>query len=302
MKTKIVLRIASLAIAALAPLTSLSDSDCPGCDCGHFPISDPSCAKCCFAQKGTVTSVSSTTVTLAPILKEGEQLAKTFEIQKSTNINGQLKEGTSATIYYHTANGRNIATRIDGFGFSHGSLVPANLPSPHDICAEMAERLRMQGHPVPRVPADAMRIFFGNSEAYSTEQRFIVFRIDGEEMLVLQKTETGMSVSAKIRSPNGQLIAQIVDNEFFINPHNSFQIKGGSTSSLVVYSNQGERILDVEFVNPTAIKILGTFFGTRGTKIIISEDRSVFVSGTVTFDMSGNCLAAVGGVIDMNAK
>jgi hypothetical protein len=298
MKASIVLRTALAAVLLAFSLGAQSDTNCPKCDC-HFPISDPDCAKCCWYEKGTVTSVTSTAVTVAPILKPEAGSTKTFEIEKTTQINGKLKEGTDTTIYYHKARGQNIATRIDGLGFSHGSLVPANLPSPPDTCAENAE---LMGAKLPPIPTDSIRIFFGNSEAYSSQQRLIVWQIDDEEILTLQKTETGMYVSARIRDKDGQLVAQIVNNEFFINPHNSFQIKGPGTSSLVVNNDRGEQILDVEFLNPRVVKILGTFFGKSGAEIVIRDNEQVFIaSGRGKIVTSHNCYAeARNGVIKMN--
>jgi hypothetical protein len=304
MKISIALRIASLGFVALAPWAVLSDTGCPKCDCSHFPITDPDCAKCCFSEKGTVTSVSSSAVTVVPLLPGSGEGPKTFEIQKSTKVAGELKEGASATIFYHTAHGRNVATRINGPGFSHGLLVPGNLPSPPDTCEKLAaEQFRRTGRQSPPIPADAMKVFFGNSEAYSTAQHVIVWKIGGEDALVLQKTETGMLVSAKVRGPDGRLIAQVVDNEFFINPHNAFKIEGVGTSSLTVYDDKKERILEIEFLNPRVVKILGTFFGLNGEKITITEDHAVFTTkqGSI-FDSSSSCFSGgENGVIELDA-
>jgi hypothetical protein len=122
------------------------------------------------------------------------------------------------------------------------------------------------------------------------EQRLIVLTIGSEEVLALQKTESGMSVSAKVRGPDGQLEAQIVDNEFFINPRNSFRLQRG-TSSLSVFNPQGSRILDVEFLNPHVIKILGTFFGPSGEEIKIEEDEQLYASHGSRFISHGDCFA-----------
>jgi hypothetical protein len=201
-----------------------------------------------------------------------------------------LQQGASATVYYHTVDGQDIATRIDGPGYSHGSLVPADLPNPADTCAENAERGRRLGFPtLPAIPADAMRIFFGDSEGYSTTQRLIVWTIGTDEILVLQRTESGMSVSAKIRARDGQLEAQIVDNEFFINPRNSFRIQGAGTSTLSVFNPQGQRILEIEFLNPHVIKILGTFFGPSGEEITIGQNEQFFASHGAKLHSSHSC-------------
>jgi hypothetical protein len=293
MKAPSLFRMTTLALLLFAPL-SLWPTDCPKCDCSHFPISDPDCVKCCFAQKGTVTDSTGTSVTIAPISGDRRQPPKTFRVQKTTKINGELQQGAPATVYYHTVDGQDVATRVDGIDSVHGSLVPANLPSPRDTCEEIRERFKHEGMPVPaQAPADAMRIFLGNSEAYSTEQRLIFLTIDGDEVLVLQKTESGMSVSAKVRGPDGQLEAQIVDNEFFINPRNSFRMQGDGGSSLVVFSPQNQRILDIEFLNPHVIKILGNFFGPSGEKVKIDEDQQSYTSSNgAKFISSHDCFHA----------
>lgn len=305
MKISIALRIASLAIAALlASLTTLSDQKCPKCDCSHFPISDPDCAKCCFSQKGTVISLSPTALTVEPVLAKKEQPVKTFEIKTSTKLNGNLKEGTTATIYYHIVDDRNVATRIDGSDFLHGLLIPANLPSPPDICEALeAHFAQRAGRAARQIPKDAMRIFFGPSEAYSTSQRLVVWKIANHDILVLQKTEKGISVSAELRGPDGQLIAEIVDNDFFINLRDSFRIQGAGTPFLKVSNDKGERILEIDFINSNVIKILGTFFGPNGEKIALSESEAAFSSPSGTsFSSHGDCLGGSDqGTIEMNA-
>jgi hypothetical protein len=294
MKATSLLRMLALALFTFTPL-SLWPTDCPKCDCSHFPISDPECVKCCFSQKGTVTASSGTSVTLAPSSGAENQTAKTFQIQKTTKINGQLQQGATATVYYHTVDGQDVATRVDGLGFSHGSLLPAGLPAPPDTCAELAEQFKMRGLPnPPPIPPEAMRIFFGDSEGYSTEQRLIVWTIGTDEILVLQKTESGMAVSTKVRGRDGQLEAQIVDNEFFINPRDAFRMQGIGTSSLVVFNPQEQRILEIGFLNPHVIKILGTFFGPGGEEITIGEHEQIFASHGARMVSSHNCFGGGG--------
>jgi len=286
-----------LGLFIFTPL-SLWPTDCTKCDCSHFPISDPECVKCCFAQKGEVTNSTSTSLTVKPI--SGKQPTKTFQIQKSTKINGQLQQGAIATVYYHIVDGQDIATRVDGPGYIHGALVPGNLPLPPDTCAEVAEQFKKLGRQLPPMPADAMRVFFGNSEGFSTQPRLIVWTIGTDDILVLQKTESGMSVSAKVRGRDGQLEAQIVDNEFFINPRNLFRIQGAGTSSLSVFNPEGQRILEIEFLNQRAIKILGTFYGSNGEEITIGENEQVFLSHGAKFVSSHSCFGGgEGGMIEL---
>jgi hypothetical protein len=138
--------------------------------------------------------------------------------------------------------------------------------------------------------------FFGNSEAYTLNDKLILWNIGGDDLLVFQRTGTGLSVSAKVLDSNGRIVAQIVDNQFFVNVRDSFRIDASSSHSLLVNDRAGNRVLAVEFLSPRAIKILGTFFGPRGEQISIAEDRQQF--GGVT--MSGNCFGGVATAIRMD--
>lgn len=300
MRVSIALRAALLLMIAFAGTALRSDANCPDCDCSHFPIADARCIDCCFSLKGTVISTAGTSVTVAPVPEEPKRPPKTFRIKKSTKVNGKLEAGAVATVYYHQADGENIATRIDGLGFVHGLVVPANLPAPPDTCERLDERLRARGILLPPIPRGAMRIFFGNSEAYSTDDRFVVWKIGDDDTLVLQRMESGMSVSLKVRGPEGRLIAQIVDNEFFINPNNAFQIKDAGSNSLTVYDAKGQRIFDLQFLNPNTIKVLGDFFGPSGEEIRVGEDEQVFTSHGATVVSRSSCFGGGAGSFELS--
>ncbi|HTX13701.1 MAG TPA: DUF5666 domain-containing protein [Candidatus Baltobacteraceae bacterium] len=298
MRISIALRATLLAILALAPAGLRSDSGCPNCDCSHFPISDRHCVDCCFAEKGTVTSTSDNSVTITPPASRG-QSSKTFQIKKTTKINGKLQEGAAATVYYHAANGENVATRIDGADFLKGALKPGNLPGPPDTCDQIFALFRAQGRPAPLgVPENAMRVFFGNSEAFSTAPHFVVWKIGGEDTLLLERTQSGMYVSAKIRGADGQLVAQIVDNEFFINSQDMFQLEKG-TSTLAVYDDRHQLIFDIQFLNAYTIKVLGTFFGPGGEEIRVAEGEQTFSSHGATFVANSSCFGGGSGAIEL---
>lgn len=293
-----------LSICLLLAAQSLwSDTDCPKCDCSHFPISDPECVKCCFSEKIEVTSLSNTSVTGKPILPEEKQSDETFQIEKTTRINGKPRTGAAATVYYRVSRGQRIATQVDELAALHGALVPANSPSPPDTCEQLALQFRERGRQIPPIPTDALRIFFGDSEAYSTEQRFIIWKIVGEETLVLQKTESGMFVSAKLRDPDGKVVADIVNNEFFINLQGQYKIERPGQSTLVVHDNQRRLVLDVQFLSPRVIKILGNFFGPNGVNFTIDEKEYAITSKSGgKFIFSHSCFGGGGaGLFELTA-
>jgi hypothetical protein len=223
-------------------------------------------------------------VKVTPPVGTQKRAPKTFQIKPNTKINGELKEGVGATVYYHEEEGLDTATRIDTAGYLRGLLTPANAPGPPDISACGG-----------RVPPDAMRILFGNSEAYSLDDRYVVWNVSDEDLLVLQKTTAGLSVSVTVRDSSGAIAAEIVDNHFFVNVHDFFRIDTLSSHSLVLYDGAGKQVFDIEFLNPRTVKILGTFFGRRGEQISIAEDQQKF-GGLI---MSRNCFGGGGGAIKM---
>jgi len=160
----------------------------------------------------------------------------------------------------------------------------------------------MLRRPVPPVPENAMKIFFGNSEAYSNEERLVVLKFVDEEALILQRTTSGMFVSFKVRGPDGKLVAQAVDNNFFINLGDAYRIERPDPSDLSLYDKEGGLVLKVQFLNPGVIKILGRFFGPNGESVNLTEDEQTFTSRiNARFITHHSCFGGGNGLIEMTA-
>jgi hypothetical protein len=244
-------------------LAAQSGTDCSKCDC-HFPVSDPSCVKCCFYEKGTVTATSEGTITLTPSAASPAGATRTFKVPSNTTIKGRLKVGESATVYYHKVEGRNIATRIEISNYVEGQLTPDSLPDRPDSC---------EGY-----DAGSTRVFLGNVELYSSLPEFVPLQMGDEDLITLQETKNGLLVSAKVFDSSGQLVAQLIDNEFFVNKNGAFRLEP-SAHSLRIFGPDGKKIFDIEYANPNTVEITGTLFGPNGGRVSISENL-VQVGGT----------------------
>ena len=145
----------------------------------------------------------------------------------------------------------------------HGYLVPANEPNPHNLCD-------------PAPPAGAMLFYLGNSVFWQTEQNtYTVIRLlnPQEDLFTIRKTSKGIYLNITIRSRNGRIVAEIIDNEFHINPNNYYRRERPDVSSLTVYDQEGNAVLNVHYINATAIKILGVFNSPDQLPIVIQENR-----------------------------
>lgn len=160
----------------------------------------------------------------------------------------QQKEGASKLIYQ-----------------SLGYLKPANEPDPPYPYA-----IRMTDY---RIPPDAMKIFIGNNLC-STEniQKLAVIRLDGQDMLTLNKDSEGLTISAaQIFREDGVKIVNIVDNQWASNPNIYFKPLIPDPHQVELINNNNKTILKVRFINENTIKVEGVFYYPGHKPIIISD-------------------------------
>ena len=90
--------------------------------------------------------------------------------------------------------------------------------------------------------------------------------------MVIDKSKAGIAIFAKLFSEDGRIVAEMKDNQFHVNPNNYFRIERPSSYCLIVYDQKGQQALNVEFLNPFTIKLLGKFYFPSRSPIIIEEE------------------------------
>jgi hypothetical protein len=148
-----------------------------------------------------------------------------------------------------------------------GLLSPGNEPTPPNPCRD--------------IPARAMLILLGNSGSYGTSFPQTIIKIGQDRMLTINKVNDRIAVNAKLFSKDGRIIAEIKNNEFFINPNNYFRKERPDEHSLVVYDQEGIEVLNVRFINPRTIKFLGVIRHPRKT-VVVSERNGLFANTICT--------------------
>lgn len=159
----------------------------------------------------------------------------------------------------------------------HGLLTPANDPDPLSPCTR---------DPSFIAPPEAVTIFYGSSAAWITSPKLIVLRVKDTDLLAISRTSEGVSVSAQIYGADERIITQIIDNEFHINPNNYFRIDRTDRHTLIVYDQYNKQVLNVRFLNPRAIKVMGIFHFPDIPPISIGEQAITIGEGRV---ISNNC-------------
>lgn len=167
---------------------------------------------------------------------------------------------------------------------TEGILIPAQVPSP----------------PIPTsctipVPNDALLVYVSNSLAWFTGDICTIVRVAGENLLSIGRKENRISINARIYSQDKKIVAEIKDSRFQINPNNYFRRERPNKHSLIVYDQEGKEVLNIDYLNPNAVKITGTFFYPRRAPVVISAD-SISASG-LTFTRT--CFGKTMTVLDI---
>jgi hypothetical protein len=152
-----------------------------------------------------------------------------------------------------------------------GLLTPANDPTPQNPCGN--------------IPADAMLVLLGNSGSWGTRFPQTIIKIHDTPMLTMDEIAGQVAISGKFYSADGRIVAQLDNNEFSINPNNYFRKKRPDKHSLIIWDQTGTEVLNVRFVNPNTIKVLGTIRHPLAT-VLISEKEGLF-SNTICTGQAG---------------
>ena len=51
------------------------------------------------------------------------------------------------------------------------------------------------------------------------------------------------------------MIAEIVDNRFYINPNNFFRIEKPDSHSLLVYDLNNKKVIDIRYINSHTVRV-----------------------------------------------
>ncbi len=147
----------------------------------------------------------------------------------------------------------------------HGWLLPAVAPGPNR-CG-------------PSVPKDALMCLMGTTVFWSGLEKVTLLQACGHDLLTLKRKEGKLWIDADIFE--GKILAQIKDNEFFINPNNAFRIERPNVHELTIYDQMAEARLSVIFVDANTVRISGKLEYPNCTTFEMSDKG--FTQGTKTF-------------------
>jgi hypothetical protein len=145
-----------------------------------------------------------------------------------------------------------------------GVLIPGNDPTPplpRDPPPEVQQAVR----------EGAMCLFLGDSVAVTRSLPHVVLTYKGKEMLTISSNAGGMTISAEFFGDNGNVVAVLRSNRFTINHLNYFERERPDRSSSIVRDQKNMQVVNVRFLNPRAIKLLGRIRFPDAPDLVIDE-------------------------------
>jgi len=197
--------------------------------------------------------------------REGQDFSTGREDEKERHTQGR---GVRDSLFSRKG---QIAAQINLLDQLQGLLVPGDEPNPPTPCP---------------VPTSALRVYLGASVGWTSSNEATVLTIAEHPVLSVRRTSTGLAILAKVISDDGKIVAEIVDNRFYVNPNNFFSIEQPDRHSLVVYDERGTKALDIKYLNPLSVRVLGEFRFPGASPVIIAPDE-LKMGGTT---MVGGCV------------
>jgi len=184
-----------------------------------------------------------------------------------------------------------------------GSKLPARAPKPTASTDQYSGFLEPANDPMPHNPCtrqtpDSLYVFFGTEAAYATEFPADIITINGEVKLTLYKERGGkLAISTDIFDDNDDIVAEIDKNQFTVRKEGVFRKTSDRNSLRVVMVHKKETILDIRYLNPHALRILGRFHYPGVAPDITSTADGLSYSG---LHFVAGCMGGGGkGVLDI---
>jgi len=150
---------------------------------------------------------------------------------------------------------------------------------------EKAEELRQQVAPLVAaalpepvssncpIPRNAVGLYLGNRISVISEFPHVVFRAHGDDVLRIDRQATDLVISFRVFNDSGTLVARL-DRNTFTATNSASHVERPDPSNLIVFDDQDTKILDVQFLNPQALKMTGILRYPGVDPIVISEKYS----------------------------
>jgi hypothetical protein len=111
----------------------------------------------------------------------------------------------------------------------------------------------------PDVPVGSLQLWLGYSTRVIVDSPTPILGLADKPFLSVKIQNGSLSISATILDKENQPICRIIDNEFQCYYERAFNPEQPDPHSLVVRNESGDQVLNLRFLNPTSVRIIGRF-------------------------------------------
>jgi hypothetical protein len=158
---------------------------------------------------------------------------------------------------------------------NEGVLIPARDPNPPANC---------------QIPKDAFAVFFGNNVDWTTGAS-AVLTVKREPIIAFDHDSKKLKLTTlRVYDDQNNIIARVDADGFWTSP--LVRIKKPDKSTLIVFDHLDQEVLDLRFLNPHTVSILGIFHSPSiPTPIVITPNGMQGPGMTI----SRSCMGSSGG-------
>jgi len=133
-----------------------------------------------------------------------------------------------------------------------GFLLPANEPDPPSFCTEDGGPSFMQ------ISRDALKIFIGRNEVFSSRFPYVVLRVRHKDRMVIDRDEAGrVALTADILDKEGKVIVTFEKGHFTVVQSNILDMKRPDRSTLIVRDHYKNEVLNIRYLNKRSLRFSG---------------------------------------------
>jgi hypothetical protein len=130
------------------------------------------------------------------------------------------------------------------------------------------------------IPKGAVALYLGNAVSVVTKFPHVVFRVHGEDVLAVDRDAFGLLINFTAFDEGGNIVSRLNRNVFTaINP--ASHVERPNKSNLIVFDDRDSKVLDVQFLNPQAIKVTG-ILRYQGAEPIVITEKYLGIGGAIS--------------------
>ena len=158
-----------------------------------------------------------------------------------------------------------------------GLLVPSSDRVPDSCVKVMANTFPMTGI----LPKPILDVRIGTNEIQCSYLPCNIVRTNRHELLAIEGKPGAITVQAKVLDKDGNIIVSVENSKFYVNPNRTYRPPvRNDKSSLKVFDEAGNAVLDLRYANPQTLIVQGIFHANSGQLMLVDSGDAIHLKSS----------------------